>query len=83
LLKYQELKNTPFLILGNKIDQYGALSEEELKEVFQIETTGKTVLTDKQKSFIQRPVEVFMCSIKEQTGYGEGILWLCNQIKNK
>ena len=84
LLKKEELQNVPFLILGNKIDNQKAVSEDTLKEYFEIQTTGKEeTLNKKKKEFIQRPIEIFMCSIMEEVGYGDGILWLRDQINNK
>eukprot|EP01080_Neovahlkampfia_damariscottae_P000396 gene396-6810_t len=83
LLKNEQTKDIPFLILGNKIDRSGAVSEDELKDIFEIETTGKTVLSKKEKGYSQRPIDIFMCSIIEEVGYGPGIIWLCDNIKNK
>ena len=59
----------PFLILGNKIDAPGAVSEEDLRYKLGIyQTTGKNapVLKD------IRPLEVFMCSVVLKQGYKEG-----------
>lgn len=44
LLSLDQLENIPFLILGNKIDAEGALSEYELKQQLGIyHTTGKVM----------------------------------------
>lgn len=41
LLRNEQVMNVPILILGNKIDRYGAVSEAELRHVFGLSTTGK------------------------------------------
>ena len=58
----------PTLILGNKIDVDGALSEPRLHQ-----TTGKGVIPLPDYT---RPLEVFMCSIANREGYGTGFKWL-------
>lgn len=67
----------PFLILGNKIDMKTAVSEEILKQGLGID--GQTTGKQSKKSDI-RPVEVFMCSLKNQFGFAEGFRWLSNMI---
>ena len=74
LLSTESLANTPFLILGNKIDMPYAVSEDVLRRQLGLtETTGHDV-TSLPKDI--RPIEVFMCSILRKTGYSDGLRWL-------
>lgn len=43
LLNFEDIENCPILILGNKIDKYNAVGEEELKSIFNLNgiLTGK------------------------------------------
>lgn len=77
LLSNEQLASVPFLILGNKIDLYGAVSEEQLKAELGIQTTGKGKVDPKQI----RPLEVFMCSVVQEAGYGEGFRWLAQYLE--
>jgi GTP-binding protein SAR1 len=57
LLAIDDLSKVPFVVLGNKIDAEGAVSEEELREVLGLwQTTGK----GKVPLEGIRPIEVFM-----------------------
>ena len=90
LLGIEELSRVPFLILGNKIDAPGAVSEEELRHHLGLyQTTGKVcyrlfysltnmslIVNGKTQGKVPlsdiRPIEIFMCSVVQRQGYGEG-----------
>jgi GTP-binding protein SAR1 len=75
ILQNDTMQSVPILILGNKIDKGVTVNEDSLKNELGITDicTGKTNFQVKT-----RPMEVYMCSLKEGSGYGEGILWLSN-----
>lgn len=76
----EQLLNCPILLLGNKIDKTGALGEDQIRHMFNLNglTTGKE---NKSRSELNtRPIELFMCSINERQGYGEGLKWLIQYI---
>lgn len=78
LFAIEQLKNVPFLILGNKIDEPRAVSEDDLRHSLGIyQTTGKGKVSVDEKV---RPLEVFMCSVVLRQGYGEGIKWLSQYV---
>lgn len=77
LLAMDELKSTPFVILGNKIDHPDAISEDQLRAALGLyQTTGK----GKVPLEGIRPVEVFMCSVVMRQGYGDAIRWLSQYV---
>ncbi|KAF2177873.1 GTP-binding protein-like protein [Zopfia rhizophila CBS 207.26] len=77
LLSLEELSDIPFAILGNKIDERYAVSEEQFRESLGLwQTTGKGQVPIAGI----RPVEVFMCSMVMRQGYGEGLRWLSQYV---
>jgi GTP-binding protein SAR1 len=78
LLTTDELAQTPFLVLGNKVDKAGAISEQQLKQALGLEqTTGKN---SKPAEGI-RPIEIFMCSVVKRAGYADGFRWMAQFLK--
>ncbi|XP_035670257.1 GTP-binding protein SAR1b-like [Branchiostoma floridae] len=80
LLADEQIANVPILILGNKIDQPDAASEEFLRQYFCLYglTTGKGNV--RLHGSNTRPMELFMCSVLKRQGYGEGFRWLAQYI---
>lgn len=81
LLDCEELSYKPFVILGNKIDKPEAASEEELRDCIDLpihKTYGKEYIPGKKAM----PIEVFMCSIINRTGYKPAFLWLSNFLQD-
>ena len=80
LLSIEELSKVPFLILGNKIDAPGAVSEDHLRDALGLwQTTGKGEVPLRDI----RPIELFMCSVVQKMGYGEGFRWVAQYVSTK
>ncbi|CAF1101075.1 unnamed protein product [Adineta ricciae] len=79
LLTDEQVANAPIVVLGNKIDLPGAVSEQELRYVLGISTatTGKGSVP--RANINGRPMELFMCSVLRREGYGEAFRWLSHQ----
>jgi len=80
LLCDEQVAQCPILVLGNKIDKPGAVSEEYLKQILGVYSicTGKGQIARSELS--SRPIETFMCSVLKRQGYGEGFRWLSQYI---
>eukprot|EP00127_Corallochytrium_limacisporum_P002667 Clim_evm103s134 gene=Clim_evmTU103s134 len=78
LLQEESLSHVPFLILGNKIDNPSAASEDELRQA--IGLMGMT--TGKGKVPLQgvRALELYMCTVIKRQGYGDGFRWLSQYL---
>eukprot|EP00047_Mylnosiga_fluctuans_P001431 m.220307 g.220307 ORF g.220307 m.220307 type:complete len:193 (-) comp10351_c0_seq1:93-671(-) len=80
LLVDEQVANCAICVLGNKIDIPRAASQDELIAALglQGQLTGKsTALKDLSG---RRPIEVFMCSVKNKAGYGDGFRWLSQYL---
>jgi len=76
LLSSSDLKDVPFLVLGNKIDKKTAVDESKLRVALGLShTTGKSV-SAVEKGL--RPIELFMCSVTKRSGFADGFKWLSN-----
>ncbi|CRK34401.1 hypothetical protein BN1723_004051, partial [Verticillium longisporum] len=67
LLAIKDLRNTPFAILGNKMDRPLAVSEAELYHELGLGPEGPCA---------NRAVKLFMCSVKKRQGYTDIFYWL-------
>lgn len=78
LLSDEHLNNVPFLIFGNKIDIETAVSRESL--ALALDLYNLTPLEISKVVPGQRPIQLFMCSVKNKTGYAQGFKWLSKFI---
>lgn len=68
ILLDSDVSTVPICILANKIDMPSALSEPQFQRAF-----GLHRAPDPR-------IRVFMCSLVEKCGYGDGFKWLAQQI---
>lgn len=81
LLTNASLKDVPVLVLGNKIDLAAAASEPDLRRALAlVHTTGRGT-TRKELGGTIRPIELFMCSVANRSGFAEGIRWVAQFIE--
>lgn len=72
LLENEMLENVPIMILGNKIDKEGAVSESMLRT--DMDLNPHTLETRKA------PLEIFMVSIALKTNLAPAMTWFSSQI---
>ena len=79
ILSDPSIANTPICVLGNKID-VSCMDSTTLAGMLGIShlLTGTNCFNVPPN---ERPMEIFMCSIKNKTGYGEGFRWMSNFVK--
>jgi GTP-binding protein SAR1 len=71
----EALRQTPLLVLANKIDLPSSASEDQLRAMFGLhQTIGKDATRASSNGI--RAVELFMCSILKRQGFKEGFQWL-------
>ena len=82
LLNMPELKDTPVVVFGNKVDKKEALKEEEFRDAMGLPyhmTKGKD--PNQQNPGATATIEVFMCSVMKRTGYSNGFEWLSGYLQ--
>jgi len=75
LLNSFSLNNTPFLILGNKSDLSTAIPLDQLISILEIPRNQLG-----SGASLERPMQIFSCSLIEGTGYTEAFKWLSNVL---
>ena len=79
IMNTPEIGRVPVLVLGNKIDKNGAVSEDELRLALGLAQQMPFGL-QKVEAVNGKPVEVFMCAITKKTGFAEGFKWLTKYV---
>lgn len=79
LLESKEISSVPIAVLGNKIDKQESVNEDTLRMSLGLvsQTTGKGVASLKSV----RPIETFMCSIVNRSGYSDAFKWISQYIE--
>ena len=70
-----DLQGKPILVLGNKIDLPSAVSEDALRQSLGLVACDE--LDDKDR------VKLFMCSVKRNVGYADGLKWLHRKLAKR
>lgn len=79
IVNSSELGPIPVLVLGNKIDKVGAVSEEELRLALGL-ATQTNFGVQKVDHLNQKPVELCMCAVVKKSGYVDGFKWLTQKL---
>lgn len=74
-----EMGNVPILVLGNKIDKAGAVSDEELRLALGL-ASQTNFGVQRLEQLNQKPVELFMCAVVKKSGYEDGFKWLTRML---
>lgn len=77
-LALSKWKKIPFLILCNKYDLETAASKDQL--ISELELTNLIHNDDIKDLYKEQPIQLFMCSGKNKTGYYEGFKWLVKYL---
>jgi GTP-binding protein SAR1 len=72
LFNVSEIQNIPIVILGTKSDKKEAVPEKKIKDTLNI---NEIFAND------SRPMEFFMCSSVNNTGYQDALKWLISNLK--
>lgn len=77
------LENVPIAILANKVDLPGAPGEVDLVHALGIyeRLTGKSPADSRFGKEGERPLELFMTSLKRKFGYGDAFRWIGQFLK--
>eukprot|EP00742_Colponemidia_sp_Colp-10_P007416 GILJ01007985.1.p1 GENE.GILJ01007985.1~~GILJ01007985.1.p1 ORF type:complete len:197 (-),score=18.10 GILJ01007985.1:257-847(-) len=81
VLSFESIANVPIVVLGNKIDDKRAVSEEDFRVALGLDkqlTYGPK--KTKHKEGI-RPIELFMCSVVGRAGYPQAFQWLAQFVE--
>ncbi|KAI3386895.1 hypothetical protein SNEBB_004539 [Seison nebaliae] len=80
LISDEQVSQCPVLVLGNKMDLPTAISEMEAKYYLGVTEmcTGKGNVP--RVDLARRPIELYLCSVLNREGYGEGFRWLSQYL---
>lgn len=78
LREVEGLEGVPIMVLGNKIDDPAAVSENELRDALGWSLVDYHMVRG-DRAEMQR-IELFMCSIACRQGYGDGLRWLLEYL---
>jgi len=70
LLKDSDLNDTLFVVLGNKTDLPSSLTQQQLIEALELSSFMKEA----------QSLQIFMCSLINDTGYQSAFQWLSNKL---